>query len=302
MLNTENNRNIFIISNKNNIIGVFEKWDLCILEYLNKIIDIIDYESPQNFTNRIENLTIQETFLNSTIRPTTYSFDYKSCLIKDINGKSHSLNIDLYYNLIQKISNIFGIKTEIKHNLSNINTSVSTEIIRDNSVDLDKLQNKIEKLENIKKLQENLLDNQENKKKINDEIETYDNELKEHNKKINELKKRKEVLLEKKNIFIADLKIYNLIKDKVESNKMEIPLLFKSKYNIYKELEQNDRLTFENFLEINPKDLQVPISDKYSSIFEQLDSDKYAYISDDDNEYDSLSEDNTSIENDKINF
>ena len=284
MLNTENNRNIFIISNKNNIIGVFEKWDLCILEYLNKIIDIIDYESPQNFTNRIENLTIQETFLNSTIRPTTYSFDYKSCLIKDINGKSHSLNIDLYYNLIQKISNIFGIKTEIKHNLSNINTSVSTEIIRDNSVDLDKLQNKIEKLENIKKLQENLLDNQENKKKIN------------------ELKKRKEVLLEKKNIFIADLKIYNLIKDKVESNKMEIPLLFKSKYNIYKELEQNDRLTFENFLEINPKDLQVPISDKYSSIFEQLDSDKYAYISDDDNEYDSLSEDNTSIENDKINF
>jgi hypothetical protein len=65
---------------------------------------------------------------------------------------------------------------------------------------------------------------------------------------INELKKQKIKLEEDKESYEYDLKIYNKLKnDKEKIENFEIPEIFILKYNIYKKLEESNKLNFNVF-------------------------------------------------------
>ena len=67
--------------------------------------------------------------------------------------------------------------------------------------------------------------------------------------KINLLKKQKEKIEESKNIYENDLKLYKMFKQSKESNlQFEIPELFIKKYEIMEKLNNDNVLTWENFI------------------------------------------------------
>lgn len=76
-------------------------------------------------------------------------------------------------------------------------------------------------------------------------------EITDNRHKINILKKQKEKLEESKQKYKIDLDLYNRFKNTLEENiNFEIPELFREKYKIFHRLEQEDRLSWENFIEI----------------------------------------------------
>lgn len=70
----------------------------------------------------------------------------------------------------------------------------------------------------------------------------------ELNRELNELKIEKERLNEKKNQFDSDIKLYNMFKTNVN---LEIPELFKEKFCLFKKLEDENILNFENYKNYN---------------------------------------------------
>lgn len=67
--------------------------------------------------------------------------------------------------------------------------------------------------------------------------------------KINLLKKQKENMEEVKNVYENDLKMFYLFKQTQESNdQFEIPELFINKYKIMHQLDTDNKLTLENFI------------------------------------------------------
>ena len=82
---------------------------------------------------------------------------------------------------------------------------------------------------------------------------------------INILKKEKEKMNDSKNIYEVDLKLFNRFKNlKTENNNFQIPDMFIDKYNLMLELENENKLTWENFYNMyKPKVIQT----SYSEIF-----------------------------------
>lgn len=70
----------------------------------------------------------------------------------------------------------------------------------------------------------------------------------ELNKELNELKMKKKKLDEKKNQYEIDLKLYNIFKIK---ENFTIPELFIEKFNLFKKLEKNNILNFDNYNNYN---------------------------------------------------
>ena len=88
--------------------------------------------------------------------------------------------------------------------------------------------------------------NEEKNKLVNskDFIDKAQEKIKlQHN--INLLKKQKERIEESKKVYENDLKLYNMFKK--ENN--NIPEIFKKKYEVMKKLEEENRLTWEHFVE-----------------------------------------------------
>ena len=68
------------------------------------------------------------------------------------------------------------------------------------------------------------------------------------NRELNELKMEKKRLDEKKNQYETDLKLYNIFKTK---NNFTIPELFIEKFNLFKKLEKDNILNFDNYINYN---------------------------------------------------
>jgi len=65
---------------------------------------------------------------------------------------------------------------------------------------------------------------------------------------LNLLKEKKKRLEEEENVYKNDLELFYKFKSlKNNDSKFEIPFMFTNKYLIFKELEENDSLTFDNF-------------------------------------------------------
>jgi len=82
---------------------------------------------------------------------------------------------------------------------------------------------------------------------------------------INVLKKEKEKMNESKHVYEVDLKLFNKFKNiKKENVNFQIPDMFIDKYNLMLELENENRLTWENFYNMyKPKNFHT----SYSEIF-----------------------------------
>ena len=73
--------------------------------------------------------------------------------------------------------------------------------------------------------------------------------------KINLLKKKKEKIEESKNVYNNDLKLFNIFKEcKDLDPTFEIPELFTTKYIIMEKLNNNNELSWENFIKNNKTD------------------------------------------------
>lgn len=84
--------------------------------------------------------------------------------------------------------------------------------------------------------------------------------------KLEELKEQKEKLLEKKNIFESDKKLYFVFKDEISKNeKFIIPDLFLTKFEIFKILEEQNKIDMDNFYNLYVK--EDFHSKKYDNLF-----------------------------------
>jgi hypothetical protein len=66
--------------------------------------------------------------------------------------------------------------------------------------------------------------------------------------KINLLKLQKERIRESKEIYDNDIILYNKFKQNLSDTKFIIPELFKDKFNLFKKLEEDNELNWENFV------------------------------------------------------
>ena len=66
--------------------------------------------------------------------------------------------------------------------------------------------------------------------------------------KINMLKIQRERIEESKKIYENDIKLYNNFKEQIKDNTFIIPELFKDKFNIFKNLDNQDKLSWDNFI------------------------------------------------------
>jgi hypothetical protein len=85
---------------------------------------------------------------------------------------------------------------------------------------------------------------------------------------INLLKEQQKKETEKENIYNSDIKLYDIFKLKKENNpKFEIPELFTQKYEIFKNLELNNSLNYENFYKIyEPQQIKTSFDDCFNDI------------------------------------
>ena len=97
------------------------------------------------------------------------------------------------------------------------------------------------------------------KESINNKIEIMNN--------INILKKEKEKINDSKNVYEVDLKLFNRFKNlKTENTNFQIPDMFIDKYNLMLELENENRLSWDNFYNIyKPKNFHTSYSDIFNN-------------------------------------
>ena len=91
-------------------------------------------------------------------------------------------------------------------------------------------------------------------------------ELFELNRELNILKLQQKRLQEKKVEFEANCELYQRFKKEKENDiTFIIPELFSDKFNLIKNLEETDKLTFENYINMNPNKF---LENSYSMMFE----------------------------------
>tara|TARA_B110000908_G_C10260253_1_gene458688 strand:+ start:874 stop:1584 length:711 start_codon:yes stop_codon:yes gene_type:complete len=90
-------------------------------------------------------------------------------------------------------------------------------------------------------------------------------EISEINREINILKLQQKRLEEKKIEFISDCNLYERFKKEVKkNNNFIIPELFENKFKVMKNLEQNNKLTFDHYL---GKDTSKFVKNSYELLF-----------------------------------
>jgi hypothetical protein len=96
---------------------------------------------------------------------------------------------------------------------------------------------------------------------------------------VNLLKQKKEKIEESKSIYKTDIELFNKFKKiKKENNTFIIPELFQSKFNLMIELEEQNKLTWENFHTFYKK---TNIDTSYNKMFEKGEERKLLEISSD---------------------
>lgn len=235
---------IYIIKSNNNIIGIYSDFNLCI----NYIFSCIQLKFIQN------NVIIYVYKNNSSI------------IIKKIRINDDSLTINkLLYNYNQELQDdIVSPSIEINNiiNTQFKNKSLNDIFkIDDNDFVLEPVTENDDKIESdnesIYESYNNINDFESDSVSVSS---TFIKKQKEKQKEIaqekidithniNLLKKEKEKLENDMNVYELDLKLYYKFKNSLLENKNFIlPELFENKYNIFKQLEEKNQLSFENFV------------------------------------------------------
>ena len=118
----------------------------------------------------------------------------------------------------------------------------------------------------------------------------------------NLLKVQREKILESKNKYEVDLSLYNRFKDEINTNsKFEIPEAFEEKYYLFKRLEDNDEISWDNYASIYK---EKDFNGRFSNIFEvsnEFDNKFYSNINVESSDSSSNSDDsNSEIEESSI--
>lgn len=238
---------INVIKRNHHVFGIYDDLNLAI-DYIYsclqlKIISILD------------NITINKYKINTSIILKEIKIDLNYYITKKesfnasifFNDENKSIEIN---NKVNEIENSYLSFSDSNDNIESDNISIKT-----NSSELRK--NKI-------------INNKNNKEYIKQQNELGQTKIDiMHN--INILKQEQAKIKEANDIFNNDLTLYNVFKKAILKNKdFVIPFLFQTKYDLFIELENKDKLDFNNFKLMYKKE---KINTTYDSLFIRSDSD-----------------------------
>jgi len=234
---------IFVIKNNNNIIGLYDDLKLA-LDYTYSL-----YNSK--LINK-EYIIIEKYKINTNI------------LLELIN-------VDLKFNITTEKKINYNEEIIEETNIEETNNEINTVTTND--------------LEEIKPEDDlNNPINKDIKKKIIEEKNNADQELIDIVHNINLLKKEKEKENEKINIYNIDIELYKkFLKKKTENNEFEIPELFQIKYSVFKYLDSNNELDYNNFIKLY---CPTQIKTSYDNLFDIGNIIDYKSNNSDDTEFD----------------
>tara|TARA_B110000879_G_scaffold30046_1_gene41040 strand:- start:140 stop:868 length:729 start_codon:yes stop_codon:yes gene_type:complete len=203
------------------------------------------YNNVTIMNNNLEFLKRENIVNNSII----FRLDYLHFEIKiENNPRDFKINEKNIYLLYDNSTNKFITYHASKLYLDNMITFFKKDYIIIKAV----LNSMYIDLETNTNIAVNIEDNKKETILIKELCEEEKIELFEINREINILKQQQKRLQEKKEEFETHHKLYQHFKNEIIKNeKFIIPNLFENKFNIMKELEENNNLTFENFIEKN---------------------------------------------------
>jgi hypothetical protein len=252
---------IYLIKNNNNIFGIYIDYESCI-DYIFSCIQL-------KFINANDNITIYVYKPNSSI------------IIKEIKVNINSLIIDkLLYNYNKELINEEIINDEINKKLNkNLNdifklddkTDNFNNFISDSSrIDSDKSSSKSDNSSDYESDTESDSESSTYKKMIIKKKNDIAQEKINLNHSLNLLKREKEKLENDINTYDTDLELYYKFKSKILIDKQFIiPILFENKFNIFKQLEEQNQISFDNFTLLYNNEV---IPSDYDGIFNNTDN------------------------------
>ena len=215
--------------------------------------------NPENsdYLNNIFVVKKEKINSNSPCWTKKWSYNFST---QDIDGQYMKTNViqeqlsKLCQSLtIPKKSPIVVLKTNNTHTITpnkkieNIQLPNNANKKIENDLSLDDISKKIKELEEQKQLEAKELDELRRTQKEKDELVASVNSELSYQK--NKIKIEKERLEEKKRVFECDKGIYIKIKQEIANEKIQenqVPLLFATKYPIFKIMDEKDELDKEN--------------------------------------------------------
>jgi hypothetical protein len=237
---------MYILQYNDLIKNTFVNYDKAIITLINEYIfmsKILSYNDLSQLGDKLKIIYIDDEL---SIMTNVY-FIQNNKVIDQFNTEINNISLDDKYR--QLFSKLLLLLTK-ENILKNINKSSKDISSKDKSSKYDS--DSITSNTSIKNDSDSDSDSDSESDEVFKQIITKQ-KANQHN--INNLNKQKEDLIESKNIFAADLKIYTILSTELNKNKdKEIPVLFKSKYPIFKKLEQDNNLTWEGYMENEPTD------------------------------------------------
>jgi len=256
--------NSYIIKYNNNIIGVYNDLNLS-LDYVYSLVN-------SNIIQKKENIIIHEYKINSCIILQEYNIDLNYIIVNK-STINYSNNNNLIFsenknnNLIfseNKNNNLIFSENKNNNNYESDSsleeTSFYSEENSKNSICSNSNDINTSEEEREKQFKKEFLQNQN--KLAQEKINIIHN--------INLLKEEKKKNEEKINEYNYDLKLYHKFKEiKNTNDSFIIPIIFEHKYNIFNILDNQNDLTFENFIKIYKPE---KFNTQYDKLFEEENS------------------------------
>lgn len=208
--------------------------------------------SSNNFYNKKQFFYINHPYINVKSDDNLVNEVNNNPSLDEIEQVNDLKNVDQSNSLSENALNLFiplgNDKDDEYYNIEgNCEETDNTKLSKNEL--LDRLKLKISNLKNLKEIEENDLS------KISTMMENKKDNFKKNQQKFNKMKrqqvdkKEKFECLERK--FKSDINTFlKMKKDKEDKKLKEIPELFKLKYNILLEMENNNELELENSLQI----------------------------------------------------
>ena len=290
-----NQKNYIIINNKQDILGIYNDINIALNIILDNyilqfesILDVLEQNKFFKLSHIRNSYKIKVILINSNIILKEIYFCFKKFIFYDSNTNSNYFNEDDYtfinkigkrkklYNTIIETNtkqelNIFIPNNIFKEEETVIESDIQNNILKEEEIDIQ-----VSKEELLKRI--NDLENQESS--INNTIDQLKEDIQEsedyiisnnnNNNKIEEqIKKIKNKNEEFKSRFDANNKVYEEIKFKINDNEMDIPDIFQYDYEIFKYLEDNNIIDYDEKLKIFKDKLpqNINYNTKYDSMF-----------------------------------
>jgi len=275
------NKNYIIINNKQDILGIYNDMNIA----LNIVLDnyILQFESilevlQQNKFFKLSHITnsykIKEIVINSNIILKEIYFCFKKFIFYDSNSNNNYFSEE-DYTFITKIGKIKKLYNKIieTNTEQELNIFIPSDIFKEENI-IEESEICISKENLLKKINE--LENQEQNiddtiDELKENIEESENYINDNNNNIteNKLSIIKDKYESIKSRFDANIKVYEEIKDKIINNDMEIPDIFKYDYEIFKYLEDNNIVKYDEKFNIYKEKIPKEINyhTQYDSLF-----------------------------------